>query len=61
MLETLPIPGAKLELRSGARVGNVAVPLGDTDPYYELGSYHRAVDTPSAQAQSGFGRGMVWA
>jgi tetratricopeptide (TPR) repeat protein len=35
--------------------------MGDTEPYYELGSYHRTVDTPSAQAQSWFDRGMVWA
>jgi tetratricopeptide (TPR) repeat protein len=42
-------------------VGVVAVPLGDTDPYYDLGSYHRAVDTPSPQAQLWFDRGMVWA
>jgi len=39
----------------------VAVPLGDTEPYYNLGSYHRTVDTPSAQAQLWFDRGMVWA
>jgi tetratricopeptide (TPR) repeat protein len=39
----------------------VAVPLGDTAPYYDLGSYHRTVDTPSAQAQLWFDRGMVWA
>ena len=39
----------------------MAVPLGDPDPYYNLGSYHRAVDTPSGQAQSWFDRGMVWA
>jgi tetratricopeptide (TPR) repeat protein len=39
----------------------VAVPLGGTEPYYNLGSYHRAVDTPSAQAQLWFDRGMVWA
>ena len=39
----------------------MAVPLGDTEPYYNLGSYHRTVDTPSAQAQLWFDRGMVWA
>jgi tetratricopeptide (TPR) repeat protein len=39
----------------------VAVPRGDVEPYYDLGSYHRAVDTPSAQAQLWFDRGMVWA
>jgi tetratricopeptide (TPR) repeat protein len=39
----------------------VAVSLDDTKPYYDLGSYHRAVETPSAEAQSWFDRGMVWA
>ena len=39
----------------------MAVPRGDVEPYYDLGSYHRAVDTPSAQAQLWFDRGMVWA
>jgi tetratricopeptide (TPR) repeat protein len=42
-------------------VGVVADPLGTTDSYYNLGSYHRVVDTPSAQAQLWFDRGMVWA
>jgi tetratricopeptide (TPR) repeat protein len=42
-------------------VGVVAVPLGDTVPYYDLGTYHRAVGTPSAEAQLWFDRGMVWA
>lgn len=37
-----------------------AVP-GDTEPYYDLGSYRRPVETPSAQAQVWFDRGMVWA
>jgi tetratricopeptide (TPR) repeat protein len=37
------------------------VPPGDAEPYYELGSYHRAVDTSSAQAQSWFDRGLIWA
>ncbi|ULN38373.1 tetratricopeptide repeat protein [Mycolicibacterium smegmatis] len=31
------------------------------DPYYRLGSYHRPTDTPSAEAQVWFDRGMVWA
>ena len=31
------------------------------EPYYDLGSYHRSTDTPSAQAQLWFDRGMVWA
>jgi tetratricopeptide (TPR) repeat protein len=39
----------------------VAVSLGDTEPYYDLGAYHRTVDTASAQAQLWFDRGMVWA
>ena len=39
----------------------MAVPLGDTEPYYNLGVYHRAVDTPSPQAQIWFDRGLVWA
>ncbi len=32
----------------------------DTD-YYDLGNYHRQVDTPSPQAQVWFDRGLVWA
>jgi tetratricopeptide (TPR) repeat protein len=32
----------------------------DTE-YYDLGSYHRPVDTPSPQAQVWFDRGLVWA
>jgi tetratricopeptide (TPR) repeat protein len=32
-----------------------------TEPYYDLGSYHRSIDTPSGQAQVWFDRGMVWA
>src|SRR6478752_1865792 len=39
----------------------VTTPLGATEPYYDLGSYQRLIDTPSAQAQSWFDRGMVWA
>ncbi len=39
----------------------MADPLDSAESYYDLGSYHRAVDTPSAQAQSWFDRGMVWA
>ena len=30
-------------------------------PYYQLGAYHRPVDTPSPQAQVWFDRGLVWA
>ncbi len=32
-----------------------------TDSYYDLGSYHRPIETPSPQAQVWFDRGMVWA
>jgi len=32
-----------------------------TEPYFDLGSYHRSIDTPSAQAQVWFDRGLVWA
>ncbi|MCK0174093.1 tetratricopeptide repeat protein [Mycolicibacterium sp. F2034L] len=40
----------------------MAVSLGtDAEPYYDLGTYHRPTDTPSAQAQTWFDRGMVWA
>ncbi|WP_431231909.1 hypothetical protein ACQ856_20690 [Mycolicibacterium psychrotolerans] len=39
----------------------MSVPLGDTEPYYNLGDYHRPVDTPSPQAQVWFDRGLVWA
>ncbi|AQA05358.1 hypothetical protein BVC93_26565 [Mycobacterium sp. MS1601] len=31
------------------------------EPYYDLGRYHRLVETPSAQAQLWFNRGLVWA
>ena len=37
------------------------VALGETEPYYDLGSYHRPIDTPSPQAQVWFDRGMIWA
>ncbi|GAA1668050.1 tetratricopeptide repeat protein [Mycolicibacterium murale] len=33
----------------------------DSEPYYDLGTYHRAVETPSAEAQLWFDRGLVWA
>ncbi|MGU3501537.1 tetratricopeptide repeat protein [Mycobacterium sp. C31M] len=32
-----------------------------TEPYYDLGSYHRPVDTAAPQAQLWFDRGLVWA
>src|SRR3954471_1241992 len=31
------------------------------DQYFDLGYYHRPVETPSAQAQTWFDRGLVWA
>jgi len=34
---------------------------GETEPYYNLGSYHRPIETPSPQAQVWFDRGLVWA
>jgi tetratricopeptide (TPR) repeat protein len=33
----------------------------DSEPYYNLGTYHRAVETPSEEAQLWFDRGLVWA
>ncbi len=30
-------------------------------PYYQLGGYHRPIETPSAQAQLWFDRGLIWA
>lgn len=40
----------------------MTVSLGrDVEPYYDLGSYHRAVETPSPQAQTWFDRGLIWA
>jgi tetratricopeptide (TPR) repeat protein len=32
-----------------------------TEPYYNLGTYHRPIDTPSPQAQVWTDRGLVWA
>ncbi len=32
-----------------------------TEQYFDLGSYHRPIETPSAQAQIWFDRGLVWA
>src|SRR5882757_1465511 len=31
------------------------------EQYFDLGSYHRPIETPSAQAQVWFDRGLVWA
>jgi tetratricopeptide (TPR) repeat protein len=33
----------------------------ESEPYYDLGTYHRTVETTSAQAQLWFDRGLVWA
>ncbi|ORA28785.1 hypothetical protein BST13_28170 [Mycobacterium aquaticum] len=33
----------------------------EAEPYYDLGTYHRPVDTPAQQAQTWFDRGLVWA
>jgi tetratricopeptide (TPR) repeat protein len=35
--------------------------LDETEQYYDLGSYHRPIETPSPQAKVWFDRGMVWA
>src|SRR6202158_233487 len=37
------------------------LPLGESEPYYDLGSHHRPIETPSPQAQVWFDRGLVWA
>lgn len=34
--------------------------MGATEPYYDLGSYHRSIDTPSEMAQVWFDRGLIW-
>jgi tetratricopeptide (TPR) repeat protein len=39
----------------------MSVSVGETQQYYDLGSFHRAIETPSPQAQVWFDRGMVWA
>jgi tetratricopeptide (TPR) repeat protein len=39
----------------------MSVSPGGAEPYYDLGSYHRPIETPSPQAQVWFDRGMVWA
>jgi tetratricopeptide (TPR) repeat protein len=39
----------------------MSVSRGDVDRYYDLGTYHRRVDTPSPQAQIWTDRGLVWA
>ena len=39
----------------------MSVSLGETEPYYDLGSYRRPIETPSPQAHVWFDRGLVWA
>jgi tetratricopeptide (TPR) repeat protein len=39
----------------------MSVSVAETAPYYDLGSYHRPIDTPTPQAQVWFDRGLVWA
>jgi tetratricopeptide (TPR) repeat protein len=39
----------------------MSVSPSGTEPYYDLGSYHRPIETPSPQAHVWFDRGMVWA
>ena len=39
----------------------VAPPPDTTAPYFDLGSYRRSIDTPSAEARIWFDRGLVWA
>ena len=34
--------------------------LGEAEGYYDLGSYHRPIETSSAAAQVWFDRGMIW-
>ncbi len=34
---------------------------GETEPYYDLGSYHRPIETPSPPAEVWVDRGIVWA
>lgn len=33
----------------------------NSEPYYDLGTYHRPVETSTAQAQLWFDRGLIWA
>lgn len=35
--------------------------VSPAEPYYDLGTYHRPIDTPSPQAQIWVDRGLVWA
>ncbi len=39
----------------------MSVSLREVEPYYDLGTYHRPVDTPSPLAQIWVDRGLVWA
>ncbi|MGC2652155.1 MAG: tetratricopeptide repeat protein, partial [Mycobacterium sp.] len=40
---------------------NTPEPPDASQPYYDLGAYHRPIDTPSPQAQMWFDRGLTWA
>lgn len=40
--------------------GNSTTPIPSRNPYYDLGTYHRAVSTVSDDAQVWFDRGLVW-
>jgi len=39
----------------------MTVSLTETEPYYDLGSYHRPIDTSAPEAQTWVDRGLVWA
>ena len=39
----------------------MTVSAAGNEPYYDLGSFHRLVDTAAPEAQRWFDRGMVWA
>ncbi|MET0473909.1 MAG: tetratricopeptide repeat protein [Mycobacterium sp.] len=42
-------------------MSDTTVTTPQTEPYFDLGSHHRSIETPSAQAQLWFDRGLVWA
>jgi tetratricopeptide (TPR) repeat protein len=42
-------------------MGVASMMPSESEPYYDLGSYHRPIETPSPRAQVWFDRGMVWA
>src|SRR6476659_4484065 len=45
----------------GFTCGSAQEGVSVTEGYFDLGSYHRDVQSPSAQAQLWFDRGLVWA